>query len=97
MLRNTKEQSVKELFDLLIKSYKLGDKLNEARLRSAWDRLMGTTISQYTQDIFLYNHVLHVKLTSAVLREELSFAKKKMITHINKELGEDTIKDIILR
>ena len=97
MLRNTKEHTVKELFDLLIKSYKLGDKLNEARLRSTWDRIMGTTIPQYTQDLFLYNGTLHVKLTSGVLREELSFAKKKMIDHINKELGENIVKDIILR
>jgi hypothetical protein len=40
---------------------------------------------------------LYVALSSAVLREELSYGKDKIIKMINEELRKDVVKEIILR
>jgi hypothetical protein len=40
---------------------------------------------------------LYVKLTSAVLREELSYGKQKIIVMLNEELRKEIVKDLVLR
>jgi hypothetical protein len=45
----------------------------------------------------LKGNTLYVELTSAVLREELSYGKEKIISMINDELGREVVKEVILR
>jgi hypothetical protein len=47
--------------------------------------------------VVLKGTTLYVSLTSAVLREELSYGKQKIIKMINEELHKEVIKDVILR
>jgi hypothetical protein len=45
----------------------------------------------------LKGNTLYVALSSAVLREELSYGKDKIITMINEELRKELVKHLILR
>jgi hypothetical protein len=58
---------------------------------------MGNGVNSYTKEVVLKGSTLYVSLTSAVLREELSYGKQKIITMINEELRKDVVKDIVLR
>jgi hypothetical protein len=58
---------------------------------------MGNGVNSYTKEVVLKGSTLYVSLTSAVLREELSYGKQKIITMINEELRKDIVKDIVLR
>ena len=95
--RNTKEKPLKEVIEQFLKNYNIEEKVTQARLESAWEKMMGSVISKYTQELFLHNKVLHIRLSSSSLREELNYAKDKIISHINKEIGKEIIKDVVLR
>jgi len=41
--------------------------------------------------------ILYVELTSAVLREELSYGKDKIIKMINEELRREIVREVVLR
>ena len=58
---------------------------------------MGPAIQKYTTAIKLQNDTLYVQLSSSVLREELSYGKEKIIKMLNKELGKDLVKKLVLR
>ncbi len=58
---------------------------------------MGNGVNSYTKEVVLKGSTLYVSLTSAVLREELSYGKQKIITMINEELRKEVVTDIILR
>jgi hypothetical protein len=58
---------------------------------------MGPAIEKYTTAIKLQNETLFVQLSSSVLREELSYGKEKIINMLNRELGKDLIKKLVLR
>ena len=58
---------------------------------------MGSNINSYTSDIKLKKRTLYVKLSSSVLREELSYGKEKIIKILNDEFGEVIIDKIVLR
>ena len=58
---------------------------------------MGNGVNNYTKTILLKGSTLYVELTSAVLREELSYGKQKIIKMINEELQQEVLKDVVLR
>jgi hypothetical protein len=71
--------------------------MDSINVREAWASLMGNGVNNYTREIMLKGTTLYVELTSAVLREELSYGKEKIIRMINSELGREIVKDLILR
>ena len=57
---------------------------------------MGKNIQKYTYKVVYKKGILYVKLKSSVLKEELIFEKIKVINLLNKELGKEYIKDIVI-
>jgi hypothetical protein len=54
-------------------------------------------VNRYTKEVVLKGTTLYVYLTSAVVREELSYGKQKIIKMINDEIRKEVIKEVILR
>ena len=80
-----------------IQANKLQPGIDKIDVRDAWKNLMGNGVNNYTSEIMLKNSTLYVALTSAVLREELSYGKEKIVKMINEELGREVVKEVILR
>ncbi|WP_300566124.1 DUF721 domain-containing protein [Flavobacterium sp.] len=95
--RKNNESAVGDILNEIIKSNKLESGLNQVSVVDAWKNLMGNGVNNYTRNVALRNGTLYVELTSAVLREELSYGKDKIIKMINEELGRDVVKDVVLR
>ena len=96
MSRNN-EHSIKEAIELLLKAYKLDDRMAEKRLINSWEEVMGKMIANHTKDIYIKHKQLFVTLDSSALREELSYARTKIIKMLNEKAGTEVINDIILR
>lgn len=96
-MAKSNSNTLKEAIDDLLKAYRLSDKLDEHRLVSSWETIMGKMIGKHTKEIFITDKTLHVKLDSAVLREELSYAKTRIVKMLNDSMGKDVIKEIILK
>ena len=67
----------------------------EYQISQVYNKLMGKAITKYTEDLHYKNHRLYVKLTNAVIREELSMGKTAFMEMMNKELGEQLILDVV--
>ena len=80
-----------------IEKNKLQSGIDNISVQDAWKSLMGNGVNSYTKEVSLKGTTLYVSLTSAVLREALSYGKDKIINLINEELGRAVIRDIILR
>ena len=95
--RVSNENSISEVLQQFIQQNKLELGMDKIKAEQAWKSLMGNGVNSYTQEVILKGTTLYVKLTSAVLREELSYGKQKIITMLNEELRRDIIKDLVLR
>ncbi len=95
--RLSNESSIGEVLKAFIETNKLQSGMDKIDVQAAWKSLMGNGVNSYTQEVVLKGSTLYVSLTSAVLREELSYGKTKIITMINEELGKEVVKDIVLR
>ena len=71
--------------------------MDKIDVRDAWKSLMGNGVNSYTRNVTLKNSTLYVELTSAVLREELSYGKDKIIKMLNEELKRDVVREVVLR
>ena len=96
-MRNSNLQPLKDVLNLLLKKYHLDSKLNEYRLLNSWEKVMGKLIAKHTEDLSISNKTLHIKINSAALRNELSYAKDKMIKMLNEEIGQEVITAIDLK
>lgn len=94
MSRNN-EYSLKQVIDELLNYYQLRGKLNETRLIQSWEKVCGSLINRHTENLFISNGKLYVKVDSAALRNELSYARSKLVISLNKSVGSDIIDDII--
>lgn len=89
-------QSLKDLMKDVIKDNNLSKGMLQISVEEAWAKLMGNGVVSYTSKVELNGSTLIVNLKSAVLREELSYGKEKIIKMMNEELGEPIIKKVIL-
>jgi predicted nucleic acid-binding Zn ribbon protein len=89
------EQSLKEVINELLAAYRLDGKLHEFRLINSWESLMGISVAKHTTKIYINKQTLFVQISSAALRNELSYAKTKLVGLLNKEAGHEVINDIV--
>lgn len=89
--------SISEALKEFISENKLQKGMDKIEIKNVWDDLMGNGVNKYTTDVRLQNETLYVQLSSAVLREELSYGKEKIIKLINDEMGKQVVKKLILR
>ena len=55
----------------------------------------GENVSQYTENIYIKNNILYLKINSSALKQELIYGKDKIIENFNNEIGSDEIKKLI--
>ncbi len=95
--RTSNEGSIGDVLKQFIEKNNLQSGMDKIDVQEAWKSLMGNGVNSYTKEVDLKGTTLYVALTSAVLREELSYGKQKIIKMINEELGKEVVKDVILR
>lgn len=95
--RLNNENSVGDVLKHIIEANKLQPGIDQISVKEAWIALMGNGVNSYTKEVTLRKHTLYVELTSAVLRQELSYGKEKIIRMINEEFRRDVVKEIVFR
>ena len=96
-MRKSNEQTLKEVLQEMVEFYKLRSKLNQSKIRQLWHEMMGSMVSKYTTGIKLRRKKLYIDISSAPLRQELSFGKEKIVKMLNEALGDNYIEDVIIR
>lgn len=96
-MKKKNDLSLQDAMKDMIQELRIGPQLSETRVKSLWEELMGKTISTYTSNISVRKNVLYLTIVSAPLKQELSYAKDKIKLRLNEELGEEFIKEVVIR
>ena len=95
--RNAEETPIGDILKDFISVNRLEKGLNKVSVKEAWHRVMGDAISKYTTAVSLERDTLYISLSSAVLREELSYGKEKIIKLLNEEVGKELVTKLVLK
>lgn len=72
-------------------------RFEEHLIMKAWDDLMGERFSAYVKHTSFRYGVLHVQVTSSVLRSELVHQKGELIQKLNSMANTSILKEIVIR
>ena len=88
--------SVKDVMQEMLKQNKLQKGIDQVNVKDAWQTVMGKGVCGYTDEVIFKNNTLLIRLSSATLREELSYGKEKIIDMMNEKLGKVIINNLKL-
>ncbi len=96
-MRKKNTQKIDEVVKEYLKAFKIDDKLKEVKLIKSWEEVVGKTIARSTNNIYIKNRKLFIKLNSSVIRNELFMLREGLKKALNDKAGEEIIDEIILK
>lgn len=94
-MKSSNEYTLKQAIEALIDQYKIQEKISETVVINDWEKIVGKMIARHTRNMHIKKRTLFVELDNAALRNELSYAKTKLVAAINQSLGSDVIDEIV--
>jgi len=95
--RHNDHLPMNDLLKSFVKDNKLEKGLDNVNVSEAWFSVMGSGVKSYTTEIYFRNETLYVRLSSSVLREELSYGNQKIISLLNEYLKKQLVNKLVLR
>lgn len=89
-------KQVKEIIDLALKDSDEAENFLRQQACFLWVETVGPVVNGYTFRRYVEGSVLHVYLTSASLKNELSFHRSSIVEQINKTLGKNVLTELII-
>lgn len=89
--------SIGDALQQFFKSARWESKMNELRLQSHWEEIMGKTIAKYTRNVYLKEGVLFITTDVAPLKHELQIGKDQIMSNINTFFKLELVKSVVIR
>lgn len=96
-MKRKEAQALSEILDEILQQNHLDIGLDGARVRQAWKEIMGEAVDKCTLQLSFDKGTLQVKLSSAVLRNELFMNRRQLIERLNTHIGRPVIKSIFFK
>lgn len=92
--RASKGEGIDQVIDRLLRAYQLDGKMKEMDVINGWEEMMGKAVAYRTESLFIRNKVLHIRLNSSIMRDELMYGKQIIIERVNQTAGKEIINDV---
>lgn len=96
-MQKRNEQSVGEILRQYLKITQLDNVVFADRIAELWQETLGEEITRETDRIFLQGGYLFVNLKSPSLKTELMMRRTMIAHRLNEKLGQDIIKNVVIR
>jgi predicted nucleic acid-binding Zn ribbon protein len=96
-MRRTKTQLMGELLEEFFQRPYIAAKVAEGKLPDTWRAVVGDRIANETTELRLENHILHIRLRSSILRQELFYQREALRDALNEKSGVRLVNAVIIR
>lgn len=72
-------------------------KVAEGKLPETWREIVGERAASLTSELRLERHILHVRMQSSVLRQEIFYQRDALRDEINRRSGVRLVNAVIVR
>ena len=87
MKRKSNQQTLGQVIKDFLRQSGWERKLDEVKIMTEWDKVLGPSLAKYTEEVFIQNNKLHIRLNSSTLRQELSYKKSEIVKELNEAVG----------
>lgn len=95
--RSYEPQKIDKILGDVVNQKNLKVGITKIKVQNAWNKIIGSSIQNYTENVQYRGKTLFVKLNSSALREELTYGKDKLLEHLNEELGYAHVEKLVFR
>ena len=96
-MRRTQTQLMGDLLEEFFQRPYIAAKVAEGKLPETWRAVVGNRAADETTELRLENHILHVRIRSSVLRQELFYQREALKEELNARSGVKLIHAVIIR
>ncbi len=89
-----KTRTIGDILNQVMRQEGLETPLYQRRLVGAWEEVVGDIIAKYTENKYIKNQTLFVKIANPALRADLTMMKTKLVKELNSRVGSFVISDI---
>lgn len=93
-MKRIEPKQIGEIIREAIEHEGLADAIAEKRACYEWPEVVGPGVNRYTSRRYVERGVMHVSLTSSVLKNELSYYKSSLVEKLNRAAGKNVITSI---
>lgn len=90
------DMGMKQAVEKWLEVYRLRQKFDESSIVNVWNELIGPSIANRTETIYINNKKLFVKVESAVIKHELKLMRRQIIQRVNEHVGRDIIEELVI-
>ncbi len=91
------ELSLQDAIQQFLQKSRLKSGIQAIRIEEVWEEIMGKTIAKYTDKIQIIQHTLFISTSVAPLKNELMYQKDIIRQRINDVMGENLIKEVVIK
>lgn len=91
------QYSIGDAIQQFLKSSRIKGDIQALQIEEVWEKLMGKTISKYTDSIKIINKTLFITTHVAPLKQELQYQKEKIKLRVNEALGNNDIQEVVIQ
>lgn len=91
------EISIQDALQQFLKTSRLKNSIQSIQIEDAWEQIMGKTIAKYTEKIQIVGSTLFITTNVAPLKNELMYQKPRIIERVNEVMGENIIKEVVVK
>lgn len=96
-MRRTKPMMMGDLLEEFFSRPYVAAKVAEGKLPDTWRAIVGEQAAALTSELRLERHILHVRIRSSVLRQELFYRRDALRDEINRRSGVRFVNAVIVR
>lgn len=96
-MRRTKTMLMGDLLEEFFRRPYVAAKVAEGKLPETWRTIVGDRAADLTTELRLERHILHVRIRSSVLRQELFYQREALKEEINARSGVRIVNAVIIR
>jgi predicted nucleic acid-binding Zn ribbon protein len=91
------QKTIKQAIEEAFQSLNIKNKIDETRLITSWEKVMGKVISKHTRKLFVIKGTLFIYLDNPALKNELTYSRDKIIELVNESAGEELVKEVVIK
>ena len=95
-MKRSEPKTVGQIFNEAMSSAGISDVYDQQRASFLWSEVVGPTVTRMTTRRYIADGVLHVYISSASLKSELSFLKDALVAKINNAVGKQVVSSIVI-
>ena len=96
-MRRTQTRVIGEILEEFFKRPYVARKVAEGKLPEFWREIVGEHVAMLTNEVRLERGILHVSVSSSVVRNDLFYKRDQLMQLINQRAGMQLVNAVVIR